>query len=162
MSTAIVLTMSDSASQGTRDDRSGPEVRRLLESAGFAVSRVEVLPDERDQIEARLVEAVDVESVDLIVTTGGTGLAHRDVTPEATLAVADRNVPGMSELMRMEGLRKTPRAALSRGVVAVRGSTLIVNLPGSVRGARESLQALLPILPHALEILSEGSLNCGE
>lgn len=162
MSTAIVLTMSDSASQGTRDDRSGPEVRRLLQSAGFEVSRVEVLPDERDQIEARLVEAADVDSVRLIVTTGGTGLAHRDVTPEATLAVADRNVPGMSELMRMEGLRKTPRAALSRGVVAVRGSTLIVNLPGSVRGARESLEALLPILPHALEILSEGSLNCGE
>jgi len=162
MHRALVLTISDSASIGKREDLSGPEVQRLLVEAGFEVVRVDIVPDERDKIEDRLRKAADSEGFRLVVTTGGTGLSPRDVTPEATLAVADRLVPGMAELMRLEGLRKTPRAALSRGVVAVRNSTLVVNLPGSVRGVGESLNALLPVLGHALEVLSKGSVNCGD
>lgn len=154
---ALVLTISDSASVGDREDRSGPEARRILETAGFEVLSVDVIPDERDHIEARLRKGADEEALSLIVTTGGTGLAPRDVTPEATRAVSDRDVPGISELMRLEGLKKTPRAALSRGVTAVRGRTLILNLPGSVKGVRESLEAVMPILPHALSVLREGA-----
>jgi molybdopterin adenylyltransferase len=152
---ALVLTISDSASLGHREDLSGPEARRILEGSGFGVWSVDIVPDERDQIEARLRKGADEEDLSLIVTTGGTGLALRDVTPEATRAVSDRDVPGISELMRLEGLKKTPRAALSRGVTVVRGRTLILNLPGSVKGVRESLEAVLPILPHALAVLRE-------
>lgn len=158
----LVLTISDSASRGQREDLSGPEARGILEAAGFEVRSVDIVPDERDQIEARLRKGADEEGLSLIVTTGGTGLSPRDVTPEATRAVSDRDVPGISELMRLEGLKKTPRAALSRGVTAVRRRTLILNLPGSVKGARESLEAVLPILPHALAVLREGTGHCGE
>ena len=158
---ALVLTISDSASRGTREDLSGPEARRILEASGFDVG-VDIVPDERDRIEERLRRAADHEGVRLVVTTGGTGLSPRDVTPEATLEVTERAVPGLSELMRLEGLKKTPRAALSRGVAGIRGATLILNLPGSVRGVRESLEAVVPILPHALEVLKQGSAHCGE
>ena len=159
---ALVLTISDSAASGTREDLSGPEARKLLEEAGFEVAAVDVVPDERPRIEDRLRRACDQDRVQLVVTTGGTGLAPRDVTPEATASVIDREVPGMSEMMRLEGLKKTPRAALSRGRVGVRGSTLIINLPGSVKGVSESLGAVSAILGHAVEVLaSTSSLDCG-
>jgi molybdopterin adenylyltransferase len=160
---AIVLTVSDSAAAGKREDLSGPEVRKLLAEAGFEVEGPEIVPDELQLIEARLRQACDRDGVHLVVTTGGTGLAPRDVTPEATAGVLDREVPGIAELMRLEGFKKTPRAALSRGKVGVRANTLIINLPGSIKGVRESLGAVAPILGHAVEVLATSSpLNCGE
>ena len=159
---AIVLTISDSASAGAREDLSGPEAGRILEEAGFEVDDVIIIPDEQDQIQDRLRMACDQEQVRVVVTTGGTGLSPRDVTPDATAGVIEREVPGMAELMRLEGLKKTPRAALSRGMVGVRTSTLIINLPGSVKGVRESLNALTPILRHAVEVLDQSSHGCGE
>ena len=158
---ALVLTISDSASAGKRDDLSGPEAKRILEEAGFEVAAIEVLPDQRSDIESRLCRASD-EGFRLVVTSGGTGLSPRDVTPEATGAVIDRNVPGIAELMRLESLKITPKAALSRAVSGIRQSTLIINLPGSVKGVRECLAALRPILPHAMETLKQSSLGCGE
>lgn len=156
-----MLTISDSAAAGNREDRSGPEAAAILREAGFEVQAVEILPDERTPIEARLRRATE-EGVSLVVTTGGTGLSPRDVTPEATLAVLDKAAPGIAELMRLEGLKSTPRAALSRAVAGVRRSTLIVNLPGSVKGVRECLTAVRPILTHAVETLKQSSLGCGE
>jgi molybdopterin adenylyltransferase len=159
--TALVLTISDSASQGKRADLSGPESASILQSAGFEVRGIEVLPDDRGAIESRLRSAAD-SHVDLVVTTGGTGLSPRDVTPEATLAVIEKQVPGLPELMRMEGVKNTPRAVLSRAVAGIRGATLIINLPGSVKGVRECLGALRPVLGHAVETLRQSSLGCGE
>jgi molybdenum cofactor synthesis domain-containing protein len=150
--TAAVLTISDRAAAGQRDDRAGPAVVAALEQAGFRIIAADVLPDERSRIEASLIQLS--ETVNLIVTTGGTGIAPRDVTPEATRAVADKVVEGMAERMRAEGARKTPLAALSRGVCAIRGAALIVNVPGSPSAAVQSLQAVLPVLPHALELLA--------
>lgn len=150
--TAAVLTISDRAAAGQRDDRSGPAVVAALEQAGFRVIAADVLPDERSRIEASLIQLS--ETTNLIVTTGGTGIAPRDVTPEATRAVANKIVEGMAERMRAEGARKTPLAALSRGVCAIRGAALIVNVPGSPSAAVQSLQAVLPVLPHALELLA--------
>jgi len=158
---ALVLTISDSASAGRREDLSGPEAVRLLREAGFEVAAAEVLPDERAQIEARLRRAGE-EDFRLVVTSGGTGLSPRDVTPEATLAVSDRVVPGIPELMRLESLKITPKAALSRAAAGIRGSMLIINLPGSVKGVRECLAAVRPILAHAVEVLRQSSLGCGE
>jgi molybdenum cofactor synthesis domain-containing protein len=158
---ALVLTISDSAAAGKREDRSGPEGGRILQEMGFELIGIDVLPDERSAIEFRLREASE-SALDLVVTTGGTGLSPRDVTPEATIAVVDREVPGLAELMRREGAQNTPRAALSRAVAGIRGSTLIINLPGSVKGVRECLSALAPILPHAVETLRQSSLGCGE
>jgi molybdopterin adenylyltransferase len=149
--TAAVLTISDSSYVGKREDVSGPMVVRELEAANFKVIHASVLPDEKDAITARLIECS--ERTRLVVTTGGTGIALRDVTPEATLAVIERRITGMEEKMRQEGTRKTPFAALSRGVCGTRGKTLLLNLPGSPRAAVESLQAVIGILPHALELL---------
>ena len=150
--TAAVLTISDRSAKGERPDKSGPAVVAVLEQAGFRLIAADVLPDERARIEASLIQLS--ETVNLIVTSGGTGIAPRDVTPEATRAVADKIVEGVAERMRAEGTKKTPLAALSRGLCVIRGRALIVNVPGSPAAAVESVQAVLPLLPHALELLS--------
>ncbi len=148
---AAVLTVSDKASRGERQDTSGAAIRELLATIGASVERHEVLPDEQERISARLRSWADEGAFDLILTTGGTGPGPRDVTPEATLAVAERLVPGIAEAMRLEGLKHTPMAMLSRAVAVLRGRTLIVNLPGSEKGVRENLSCLLPVLAHAVE-----------
>ena len=151
LKTAAVLTISDSSYLGKRQDISGPAVVRELEAARFRVVHSSVLPDEKDAIMARLIECSELTR--LVITTGGTGIAPRDVTPEATLAVIERRLEGVEEKMRQEGAKKTPFAALGRGVCGVRGKALLLNLPGSPAAAVESLQAVIGILPHALELL---------
>lgn len=153
MFSAAILTVSDKGSRGEREDRSGQVIRDLLAGVPCEITRYEIVPDERPMIAARLREWSDAGDLDLIVTTGGTGLAPRDVTPEATLDVVDRLVPGLTEVMRAESLQKTPMAMLSRMVAGVRRRTLIVNLPGSPKAVQECLEAVLPALPHGLETL---------
>lgn len=149
---AVVLTISDGCAAGVREDRSGPAVVELLKAAGVAEVIAETLPDELDRIAAGLRR--HAANAGLIITTGGTGLAARDVTPEATRLVCDRLVDGLAERMRADGLRYTPLAVLSRGVCGVAGTALVVNLPGSPAGATTSLAAILPVLPHALDLLA--------
>ncbi len=152
---AVVLTISDSASRGEREDLSGPAVTAELRSQQAEIVATEILPDERDQIAARLRHFADTGVANLIVTTGGTGFSSRDITPEATRDVIEREAPGLAELMRVESLKLTPLAALSRSVCGIRGRALIVNLPGSVRGARENLAAIARTLPHAISLLED-------
>ncbi len=150
---AGVLTISDKASRGERVDTSGAAIAELLTTIDATIDRSEVVPDERDQIAATLRSWADSGELDLVVTTGGTGLGPRDVTPEAMTDVIERPVPGLGELMRSAGLKHTPMAALSRGIAGVRGRCLILNLPGSEKGVRQNLSAVLDILPHAVELL---------
>ncbi|HKW59293.1 MAG TPA: MogA/MoaB family molybdenum cofactor biosynthesis protein [Candidatus Dormibacteraeota bacterium] len=149
---AHVITVSDGVSAGTREDLSGPALENLLRNAQFEVSGPEVVPDDHQRICDALVAAV-VAGSDLVLTTGGTGLGPRDVTPQATSMLIDYEVPGIAELMRRAGAATTPMAALSRGLAGVRGQSLILNVPGSMRGATESLEAVLPVLAHAMQLL---------
>lgn len=154
-----VLTLSDKGAVGQREDTSGPQLCRLIAPVG-KVEMTELLPDDQGRIET-LLRSWSEQGLDLILTTGGTGLTPRDVTPEATLNVIDRQVPGMAEAMRWVGLQKTPHAMLSRGVVGICNRTLIVNLPGSEKASRENLEAILPTLPHALATLQGSTGDCG-
>ena len=148
-----VITVSDSAVAGTREDRSGPALRERAESLGWTVSASELVSDESHQIADVLRRLADSGQISVILTTGGTGVALRDVTPEATRSVIHREVPGLGELMRSEGRKLTPTAVLSRGMAGLRGQTLIVNLPGSPKGAVESLDAIAKLIPHVVDLL---------
>jgi molybdenum cofactor synthesis domain-containing protein len=160
MYTASVITISDRGYQGLREDTGGPLVCRLLEEAGYEIAYTALIPDERDWIERELIKSADELYTALIVTTGGTGFSTRDVTPEATVAVCDRLAPGIPEAMRYEGLKITNRAMLSRAQAGIRGSTLIVNLPGSPKAIRENLAAILPALEHGLDMLRGEEHDC--
>lgn len=149
-----VLTLSDSVAGGKYEDKSGPAVVGRCRELGWRIVSTKVLPDDRAAIEEFLKATADSNDADVILTSGGTGLGPRDVTPEATLAVAGRQIPGFAEHIRAEGKKQTPRALLSRGAAAIRGKTIILNLPGSPRGAVESLDAVADLLPHAVEILN--------
>jgi len=153
MPTLGILTSSDLGAQGHRQDTSGQKIKDLLSNAGFELRRYEVVPDEQEILEERLRRWADLDGLDLILTTGGTGLASRDVTPEATRAVVRREVPGMAEAMRLQTLKHTPMAMISRSVVGIRGHTLIINLPGNPTAVEECLEVVLPAIPHALEML---------
>ena len=149
---AHVITVSDGVAAGTRQDLSGAALQNALRNAGFDASGPEVVPDDRDRI-AGAIKAAISGGADLVITTGGTGLGPRDVTPQATAELVDYEVPGLGELMRSAGATSTPMAAIARGIAGVRGRTLIVNTPGSVKGATESLDAILPVLGHAIQLL---------
>ena len=155
-----IVTASDKGSRGERDDVSGKTIMEVLKDFGWVVS-YRVLPDDEDMIREELRRLADKLRVDLVLTTGGTGLAPRDRTPEATRAAIDREVPGIAELIRSSGMKKTPTAVLTRGIAGLRGRTLIVNLPGSPAAVRESLEALMPVLPHAIEVARGEARECG-
>jgi molybdopterin adenylyltransferase len=148
-----ILTVSDKGSKGQREDKSGPAIREGLSQIDANVTKYEIVPDEQGIIADKLVEWADSGKVDVILTNGGTGLSLRDVTPEATLAVIDRNVPGIAEAMRAKSLEVTPMAMLSRAVSGLRGQCLIINLPGSPKAVKECLEVILPAIPHAVDII---------
>ncbi len=150
---AAVLTVSDSCSEGTREDESGQTIKEILGDEKFEVCEYRVVADKQSDIEKELIEFSDKAKADIVFTTGGTGVGPRDVTPEATIAVCERLVPGLAEVMRAEGLKKTKHAMLSRAVSGIRGRTLIINLPGSPKAVRESLEAIIEVLGHAKEMM---------
>ena len=157
-----ILTISDRGSKGEREDSSGPLIRETVKDLPAKVIHYEIIPDEKEIIIEALKKSADQLKADLILTTGGTGLSPRDVTPDATLKVIEREVPGFSEAMRAESLKKTPHAMISRAVCGIRGSSLIVNLPGSPKSVKENLSVILPALPHALSKLMGDPSECGQ
>lgn len=159
---AGIITISDKGAAGERVDKSGPMLRKKLEESAIEVCFEMIIPDEKGQIKAVLIEGCDKQCLDLILTTGGTGLSERDVTPEATREIIEREAPGFSEAIRILGLESTPYAMISRGVSGIRGKSLIINLPGSQKGAREGLGVILPAIPHALAKLRGDSTDCGK
>ena len=160
MYTAAVITVSDSSFSGEREDLGGPIVKGMLQNAGYEVNHTAIIPDDRELIERELIICADELDTALVVTTGGTGFSPRDVTPEATIAVCSRMAPGIPEAMRAESLKITNRAALTRQQAGIRGATLIVNIPGSPKAARENLTAVLPALDHGLEMLRGKKRDC--
>jgi len=150
-----IMTLSDRSARGERADLSGPALAHLIQTQDWSVAKQAILPDEESAIRAALIEWADGGGIDVILTTGGTGFAPRDVAPEATRAVIERETPGLAEAMRAAGLAKTPHAMLSRALTGIRGKTLIINLPGSPKGAVENLETILPVLNHAVQLLKE-------
>jgi molybdopterin adenylyltransferase len=157
---AGVITISDKGSRGEREDLSGKEIITLLKDIGVVIAQSKIIPDEKEEIRDTLIDYADKKSLALIITTGGTGVSPRDVTPDATLEVIDKEVPGMAEAMRRESTATTPNAMISRAVCGIRGNSLIVNLPGSPRAARENLTVLLPALKHAIEKIRGDDSEC--
>lgn len=163
MFSAAVITLSDKGAAGIRKDESGPVAADIIRRDGMCdVKEMVIIPDEPELLKEILIRMCDDEKYDLILTTGGTGLSPRDLTPEATMSVADRIVPGIAEYMRAKSMEITPRAMLSRGIAAIRKKTLIINLPGSPKAVAENLAAILPALPHGLEIMTGKSSECGK
>jgi molybdenum cofactor synthesis domain-containing protein len=155
-----ILTISDKGARGEREDQSGKVIEEIVKKIEGEVKYYRIIPDEKEIIQDELVKAVDKLHLDLILTTGGTGLGKRDVTPEATLAVIEKEVPGISEIIRSESFKKTNRAILSRGVAGIRKKSLIINLPGSPKGVKESLEIILKALPHGIEIIKGEITEC--
>lgn len=155
-----ILTISDKGSRGERVDGTGEAIKNTLDSNEYAIDYYKIIPDDIDKIQEELIKLCDEVKVNLVLTNGGTGFSKRDVTPEATMKVVEKNVPGIAEAMRSESLKITPKAMLSRAVCGIRGETLIVNLPGSPKGAVENLQVILPALPHGIEILTGKASEC--
>jgi len=158
---AGILTISDKGWRGERQDRSGEVIRGILSQIDAQIVNYDIVPDEKNLIAEKLIQWADKDGIDVIITTGGTGLSPRDVTPEATLSVVDKVVPGFAEAMRLASLKKTPMAMLSRAVAGTRGGCLIINLPGSPKAVRECLEVVLPALPHAVETLKGRVSECG-
>lgn len=162
MITVGILTMSDKGSRGEREDLSGKEIERMIKDLPAEVRAYEIIPDEANMIKSKIKEFVDKKKLDLILTTGGTGVSPRDVTPEATREVIEKELPGMSEAMRAESLKKTPNAMISRAVCGIRKQSLIINLPGSPKAVRENLAVVLPAVSHAIEKIKGSQEECGK
>ncbi len=157
---AGIITVSDKGSQGKREDKSGPVIAEILAGAAVSIEKTLIIPDEVEQISAAIIRFADVEKLDLILTTGGTGVSPRDLTPDATLPVLDKEIPGIAEAMRAASLKVTPHAMISRAVAGIRGRSLIINLPGSPKGARENLSVVMPALSHAMEKIQGDERDC--